>query len=127
MAIKIYYQNIRGGNLKAPKIKRAMSSLYFDLVFLVETWFQEGFNSAEIVPAENYEIFRQDRDLLRTRKKTGGGILIAARKGLKVTRRKDLESPSLEQIWLVLHSTTPIYICCAYLPDRSATLDYLAS
>ena len=98
MPIKIYYQNIRGGNLKAPKIKRALYPLLFDLIFLVETWLQEGFNSAEIIPVENYEVFRRDRDLLRTRKKTGGGIIIAARKGLKITRRVDLESPNLEQI-----------------------------
>lgn len=122
--MKFYYQNIRGGNTFSRIIRNNMLLCYYDIIFLVETWFQAGVFSAEIAPNDKFEVFRRDRDLSATGRESGGGIFIAARKGLKITRRQDLESSEVEMIWLVLQSDYPIYICCVYLPNRLAYADY---
>ena len=124
MPLSLYYQNIRGGNTKTRGIRNNLSICNYALIFLVETWIQWGVHDSEMVLVEKFQTFRKDRDLSCSGKKTGGGLLVAARKGLNVARRADLESQNIEVIWLVVHSTYTIYICFAYMPDRNSFTDY---
>ena len=52
-------------------IKRNMMAMFFDIVFFVETWIQEGFFNSELIPVDDYQVFRRDRNFLRTKKENG--------------------------------------------------------
>ncbi|XP_063923769.1 uncharacterized protein LOC135137920 [Zophobas morio] len=82
--ISLYYQNVRGLNSKLLRFSNAVAACAYDLIALSETWLHSGVNDSEVFD-QNYEIIRRDRDLLRTNKQTGGGVLIAIRLGLHYT------------------------------------------
>ena len=71
MPLNLYFQNIRGASQKASLIKRNMMAMFFDIVLLVETWIQEGFFNSELIPVDDYQVFRRDRNLFMTKKKDG--------------------------------------------------------
>lgn len=49
---------------------------------------------------DNYQFFRRDRVITRERQEQGGGIIVYVKNGMKVERRKDLETNEIECVWL---------------------------
>lgn len=99
----IYYQNVRGLRTKdAEFLSEAMSSTY-SIICLTETWLVDGISSSNYFPPK-YEVYRRDRDYVKTGKSLGGGVLIAADRSLKVHRRSDLECYP-ESVWIEVMST----------------------
>ena len=50
--------------------------------------------------------------------------MIAAKNGLKPRRLPHFERPDLEMVWICLELSTPIYVCCIYLPERAMATPY---
>ena len=129
--MRIYFQNIRGVNTRAHHVRSAIEGCSYDIILLCETWMQPGFNNAELFPTgpnvqKNFIVYRKDRDLVRTGKKTGGGVVIAVRASIRSSRMFEFEydHSDLEMIWVRLQLDIPVYLCCAYLPDRAMSATY---
>ncbi|CAB4011989.1 Hypothetical predicted protein [Paramuricea clavata] len=102
---KILYLNARSlkafvhppGNTstKVCKISLFQDLVYsgnYDVVCVCETWLNNSVLSSEIIP--NYgTVFRRDRT-----GRIGGGVLVAIKSGIQVTRRHDLETDNTELI-----------------------------
>lgn len=126
MVVELYYQNVRGLNGKASLILPMVCLLCYDIIGFTETWTQCGFHSSEVFPVEHYTVYRKDRNLSSTEKTTGGGVLLAVKRSFKNVRRiYSFERDNLEMIWICIELSMPIYICCAYLPDRSSSNAYI--
>ncbi|XP_060801905.1 uncharacterized protein LOC132902101 [Amyelois transitella] len=74
---------------------------------------------------DRYTVFRKDRDLDRTSKQSGGGVLIAIKKNIPVIRRINCES-GLEDIWISITDGRgmPLNVGLVYLPPDSSVSDY---
>lgn len=87
--LKLYYQNIRGVNTKT-HIRSNFSAADFEIITLTETWLKCDFSSSEIFD-DSFEVYRSDRDLSQTGKKSGGGCLIAIKNNISTLRMTDWE------------------------------------
>ena len=109
--MQVYYQNIRGANTKASRIRPNIVACTYDIVAFAETWTQVGFNTAELfpqshIPRANFNVYRGDRDLNSTGKQTGGGVVIGVRTIYESEIMYLLENQGLELIWILGRSCT---------------------
>ena len=84
----------------------------YDVVCVYETWLNNLILSSEILP--NYgSIFRCDRA-----DRIGGGVLVAVKTGIQVTRRHDLERDNTELVVteLLKSNNKPIILYTFYAP-----------
>ena len=83
--LNIYYQNVRGVNTKTSEIllNSTLMSQY-DLIILTETWLNSSSFDGEYFDVKLFNVLRKDRDFSTTAMRRGGGVLIAARKEIKV-------------------------------------------
>lgn len=81
MALHILYQNVRGLRTKLPNFKLSVIAGSFDMIAVTETWLNDNISDEELAD-DNYNIFRRDRDLIQTKKKDGGGVLLLVRDNL---------------------------------------------
>jgi exonuclease III len=94
----------------------------YDVVCVCETWLNNSVLSSEIIP--NYgTVFRRDRT-----GRIGGGVLVAIKSGIQVTRRHDLETDNTELIVTELFKSNskPVILYTFYRPPDS-TPDVLQS
>lgn len=99
-SLNIYYQNCRGLRTKSTEFYSNCIGCDYDVICLTETWLTESFNSYSYFSNEYY-VYRKDRcgpGVDQDRR--GGGVLIAARKNLKVKRRFDLDFNRIECTWV---------------------------
>ncbi len=80
-----------------PKLDEVRSSLLGkappSIVAFTESWLDDTVSDGEIcIPG--YKVYRKDRN------RNGGGVVVYVNQNLRVTRRKDLDSTSLEAVWL---------------------------
>lgn len=68
----------------------------------------------------SYDVIRRDRDLEKTNKKKGGGVLIAAKKNLHLKRLLEMQTENAEDLWasITLETGEVIRICCIYIPGK---------
>ena len=125
--IKAYYQNMTGLNGKSQWVLPLTSLATYDLIFFTETWLCDGFHDSEIISLEHYYTYRNDRSPQSSSKSIGGGVMIAAKSGLRPTRLPHFERPDLEMVWVCLELVTPIYVCCIYLPNALYELRKISS
>lgn len=124
MTLSVYFQNVRGLRGKCHTVRPNISSCDYDVIGLVETWLQEGVNTSEVFPNDNFTVYRRDRCLQTTAKRDGGGVVLALKKHLNTVRLPAFEPNDVEVIWAFIDLEIPLYICCAYLPDRSQSAAY---
>lgn len=91
--IVIYYQNCRGIRTKLHTLFMNILANSYDVIVLTETWLTPDIADSEFID-ERYTIHRCDRDRAATKRKDGGGVLIAVLKGLRSVR---------------LHSCSPVH------------------
>ncbi len=87
-------------------------------VCVCETWLNSSILNSEILP--NYgSIFRCDRT-----GRIGGGVLVAVKTGIQVTRRHDLEPENTEivVIELMKSNSKPVVLCTFYRPPNSTLM-----
>ncbi|XP_058828357.1 uncharacterized protein LOC131688202 [Topomyia yanbarensis] len=109
-------------NVKIPLTTRqlfgALSITDYDVVVFTETWLNDNILNTEL--ADEYAIYRCDRNSSTSRHSRGGGVLI----GIKKNNRRNIVAidgaESLEQIAArVTCGTVSIVICVIYLPPNS--------
>lgn len=128
--LTIYYQNCRGLRTKLHILYMNILSNCYDIIILTETWLTAAILDSEFID-DRYTVYRCDRDREATKKKDGGGTLVAVLKGL----RSNIVEPtfpfnkSIEHIIIRLPSaTTGKYdiICSAYIPPKTPECIYVA-
>lgn len=100
-----------------------LSSLTYDVIILVETWFNENFTDSEI-RIDNYNVFRCDRSPATSDLERGGGALIAVRDDILSTKLKSI-STTVEHVFVQL-SDLNVILGAVYLPPNSPPNVYKA-
>jgi hypothetical protein len=101
--LKMYYQNVRGLRTKCMELYNGVACCDFDILLFTETWLQDDILNSELCD-NRYDIFRMDRNLHTSYKKTGGGVMaclkstLGARQNLCFTSKCGTE---------LLHVTVP--------------------
>lgn len=73
---EIFYQNVKGLRSKLRITRQNLALDDFDIFAFSESNLSDSFYTSEI-GLTNYSVYRTDRDLTRTHKKSGGGVLLA--------------------------------------------------
>ena len=124
-SLKAFVHPIGDKSVKICKISLLQQLTYsgnYDVVCVCETWLNSSVLNSEILP--NYgSIFRCDRT-----GRIGGGVLVAVKTGIQVTRRHDLEPENTEivVIELMKSNSKPVVLYTFYRPPNS-TPDVLQS
>ena len=64
----------------------------FDIISVAELWLNDSIYDGEILSGLQYNIYRKGRNLKRTSKRDGGGVLCAIHNSLSSIRRENLKS-----------------------------------
>lgn len=125
MTTSLYYQNVRGLNGKTHLVLPLLSLFTYDLICFTETWLSSDINNSELFPPNQYIVHRSDRSTGTSDKQCGGGVLIAAKRKLQISRPVHFERPNLEMVWIRVGLLIPVYLCCIYIPNRSLLAPYV--
>ena len=125
---KILYLNARSlkafdhppesASLKVCKISLLQDLVYsgnYDVVCVSETWLNNSVLNSETLPKYG-TVFRRDRT-----DRIGGGVLVAVKPGIQVTRRHDLETDNTELIVteFLKSNSKPVVLYTLYRPPDS--------
>lgn len=114
--IEIFYQNVRGLKTKLPTWYSSMLISDHLLVAATETFLDDSVEDAEVVP-DDWKLLRRDR-VSRC-----GGVLLAARPGVTLHRRRELESELGEDLWATVTYRGISFIVCVVYIRPTATDD----
>lgn len=109
--LNIFHLNIHFLYSKLDEIKVLNSDQKFDILCFCETFLDFSHSNNEI-SLNDYEMYRRDRGT------HGGGLVIYVKNNYHCNRRTDLESASIECIWLEIkqHHCKPLLLCYTYRP-----------
>lgn len=116
----IYYQNVRGLRTKTNDFYKNVQCCNFDIIILTETWLNDSVINAEIFD-NRYNVHRRDRGVTAySKKKEGGGVIIAVLKKYNSSRISFWES-NCEDLWVTIdvnlsNTIKQISLCAVYLP-----------
>lgn len=112
--INITYQNVRGLNTKIKHFRTNLALLESDVVAVTESWLTESVNSSELLCC-GWSMVRRDRASGRH----GGGVFLAARPGIVLRRRQELETAIGEDLWTTFTvEGTTVHMCVVYIPPN---------
>lgn len=122
-SLHIYLQNVRSLRKKNHIIKPKTIDSIYDIIALTETFLNEG-NLDQEYFFENFSVFRCDRSIENSMKKSGGGTLIAIKKSENYSTEKidltEFNVIELVGVKMLLNNGKVILVFCAYIPpDRS--------
>lgn len=110
------YQNVRGLKTKLRSWKTSLLLADHTIVAATETFLDNSVEDAEVVP-DGWLVLRRDRGT------PCGGVLLAARPGTALKRRRDLETACGEDLWAsFVFGDIKCYVCVVYIKP-SATDD----
>lgn len=113
----MYYQNVNGLRTKLVELQKAVSACVYDVLVLTETNLSPDISDAEL-GLTGYSLFRNDRSPASSLKSSGGGVLMAAKSDLQVskinTSINDVETLFLS---IRVHSTR-LLIGGTYIPPQ---------
>ena len=116
---KLAHLNIRSINNKKDEVHAFLKEFPYDILSLSETWLDEKTQSSAF-NIENYAFERKDR------KSHGGGVACYIREDIKYMRRYDLESETLECMWLELKQRRgPAFFLGVYYRKPDSGIDHL--
>lgn len=124
--IRIYYQNVRGLNSKTREIYDNTSLLYndYDIFALTETWLTPGVSDGELF-YHDYTILRCDRNFAALDVSKGGGVLLACKSSLMVSRISLEHSEYFSQLPMIDILIAKIgkghkhwYVILVYIPPK---------
>ena len=115
--MKVFYTNARSIVNKVAKLQLKLANSQADIVVLTETHLDCSISSEEVIGSD-YTVYRKDRAGNRTRR--GGGVLIAAKKGLITSIREHHDLPSeLLFVDIITDSKKKLTIGTFYRPPNS--------
>lgn len=115
--IKILYQNVRGLRTKIQSIYLNSCCKEFDIICITETWLHEDIADSELFH-DDYQIVRMDRDCDKTKKKIGGGILVALKNEYVFNVKNEMSNmcTKFENVWIQIFKPLFIELCVIYFP-----------
>ena len=114
-ALTIFHLNTRSIRNKLESILDVCDE--YDILCFTETHLNDNVPTSDLKINGFNKMFRKDRSC------HGGGILVYTADHIVTTRRIDLESPTVETLWLeVTLQCSPLLICGAYRSEISPTL-----
>ena len=116
--LKVAHINIHSLYPKVEEIRFLLLNTGLDILCISETWLDEVISQGEL-HVDGYCLLRRDRN------RHGGGVTIYVKNGMDYTVRSDLNSDTVECIWIEINVNKgqPILVCCMYRPP-SATNEY---
>lgn len=101
------------------------SQCEYDVIVLVETWLNNDFWDEEFFDSTIFQVFRKDRDFIRTNCTRGGGVLVAVRRNIPAMQLT-LPNPDslLDQLCVLITGDTSLLIFASYIPPNSSTSIY---
>lgn len=119
--LSIFYQNLSGVKSKTQDFFLNLSETDYDCLALTETWLNDTFFDSELID-NRYVVYRKDRDLRRTNKRDGGGVILAVNKRFKTERLDKLEYEDVESLWVKIYFDEKRYIIVSvvYFPPNTA-------
>ena len=122
--LSMYYQNVNGLKTKLDEFSANIILNSHEIICLTETNLNDEINSQELFVNNNYVVYRSDRNLGESQKKSGGGVLCAIASEIESFRRYDLNSQG-ESVWIQCKIGKEILIVCTvYFPPKSRYIDY---
>lgn len=116
--LNIYYQNVNYLRTKILDYRQAIIGTDYDVFVFIETNLNDSIQSTELF-GDDFVVFRHDRQLNRTPKKEGGGILVAVRSTFSAScvTLVDNDDFYFEQLAVkVSFGGRTIYFFAVYLP-----------
>ncbi|XP_055633108.1 uncharacterized protein LOC129773519 [Toxorhynchites rutilus septentrionalis] len=95
----------------------AVSGCEYDIIILVETNLDESITSVQLF-GDNYNVFRNDRNIHNSTKKSGGGVLIAVRRQLASSPMCSAELDFELVFTKVQIDDTNLLISAGYIPPE---------
>ena len=115
--MKVFYTNARSIVNKVAKLQLELANSQADIVVLTETHLDCSISSEEVIGSD-YTVYRKDRTGNGVRH--GGGVLIAAKKGLITSIREHHDLPSeLLFVDIITDSKKKLTIGTFYRPPNS--------
>lgn len=115
--IRIFYQNVRGLKTKLQSAYINIQSEDYDIICLTETWLSNDIFDTELFDTD-YEVIRLDRSHEITKKKRGGGVLLALKQEFKFRTLDHLENMSdkFESVCVRISGPLKLDLCLVYFP-----------
>lgn len=130
MNLQCAYQNVRGLNTKLKQFYVGASYSDYDLVAVTETWCGAAVSDTELIDANLYTVYRQDRNFSALGVSRGGGVLLAVRNNISSTKLDlggiacNLASVDIVGSRVSIGSES-VYVFVVYIQPQAATDDYL--
>ena len=121
--VKLLHVNVRSLPNKIDQLRVQLSTTSLDVISVSETWAKKCLSS-QLFQIQGYNIERQDRDLSKTTKKKGGGLVtyINATKfpDYLVLDKLSVSEPFLEALWVKIRRShcKDLVICNLYRPPE---------
>ncbi|VDO10445.1 unnamed protein product, partial [Brugia timori] len=105
---------------KMKEIQQKLLSSSFNVILGTETSWDESVRSEEIF-GNNFNVFRHDRNLLLTQKKSGGGVLIAINADFTSEEIKTNKHKEFEHVWAkaLIAGETHIFSSVYFPPEHA--------
>ncbi|XP_055639256.1 uncharacterized protein LOC129777174 [Toxorhynchites rutilus septentrionalis] len=120
--ILIYCQNFNRmkSPLKMKEIQINVLNSSFSIIMATETSWDDSVRSEEVF-GNRFNVFRDDRNLHKSHKKSGGGVLIAINSLINSEHIPTTEFDEFEQVWVIALIAGEIHIFASvyFLPDRA--------
>ena len=118
--LKVFYQNVRGLRTKCLEFRNNLLNSDHDIVVVTETWLHDGIFDEELGDCR-YDVFRSDRDLKASNRRSGGGVMILTRRELDAVRCDHSPPPPAEMLTITvparaLAASLALHITVAYVP-----------
>ncbi|CAH0727670.1 unnamed protein product, partial [Brenthis ino] len=119
ITLNILYQNVRGLKTKTKTWTMNLLLQACDIVAVTESFLDDTVEDAEI-SGGSWSVLRRDRG------SPCGGVLIVARPGILLQRRRELETDSGEDLWVSCNiQGRSMFICVIYIKPSASDEDYM--
>ncbi|XP_017466462.1 PREDICTED: RNA-directed DNA polymerase from mobile element jockey-like isoform X1 [Rhagoletis zephyria] len=113
-----------GMRTKADIVHSFTAQMDYDVYVLVETWLTSNFFDAEFFDANLFNVFRKDRDAVKTGCQRGGGVIVAVKRELRALLISLANDDSLlDQLCVNISgnsSKESLYVVTSYIPPGSS-------
>lgn len=117
--VNVYYQNVNGLRSKIQEFYLSVISCDYDVIVLTETFLNKSILNSELFVANDYFVFRRDRDYSTTGQVKGGGVLIAVKNSMlvkSIEHQVNWQTDDVEDLWITVKYNKMLYhICGVYL------------
>ena len=121
----IYFQNCRGLRTKLNTFYENTLCSNYSAIAVCENWLTSSHKDSEIFD-DRYIVFRSDRNLNTSGKKSGGGCLLAIKKDFRVQQLPSIDiDVDCVVVKIVIDNITSIFVCVTYFSPDTHSATYL--